>query len=89
VANKTGATRLGFALLLKFLELNARFRRVPRTSSGRLSNRAKSADCVSGSDATSRETTAGASATLTPKQAHTSGKDNSRTCPNPPACSWP
>jgi hypothetical protein len=25
VANKTGATRLGFALLLKFFELNARF----------------------------------------------------------------
>ena len=29
VANKTGATRLGFALLLKFFELEARFPRVP------------------------------------------------------------
>jgi len=28
IANKTGATRLGFALMLKFFELDARFPRI-------------------------------------------------------------
>ena len=35
VGNKSGATRLGFSLMLKFFELEARF---PRRSAGRLTD---------------------------------------------------
>ena len=44
LANKTGATRLGFALLLKFFELEARFPRredVPRAAAEFMAGQAK------------------------------------------------